>query len=602
LRKEEKMKSTKILAILAAVATLALLLAASGVGAFPQKGPRTQGGAPMLINYQGRLTDPTTGRPKPDDDYSMRFKLYDAETGGNLIWAETQTVPVSGGLFNVLLGSENPLSATHFSGTERWLEVVVDGQTLSPRQRIASVAYSIQAQEAANADTLDGSHASDFAEATHDHWGETWSGSGTGLSLSGGSIGLDATGTTCGVYGLSASTEGYGVYGTAPTTGTIGIATATSGTTYGVYGKAQSFDGYGGYFKNTYGSGGYFEGVVNNGIEVSAGGHGVLVSSAGYHGIYVSSASEDGVHVGSADTNGVHVGSAGEKGVYVYSAGENGVHVSSADMNGVYVWSAGGHGFHVRSATYDGVYVRDAGRYGGYFNGDEGSLMLTGAGDGDDGTIHSDPDVPNSDLVFFSNDNFHIHLDENNDQQSQFRIYNGANTITFQVDANGNLTASGSKAGYVVDIALNADVQPLQLGDVVVIVGSSDPVIGEIPVIEVRKASGAYLTGIAGVVSQRYVPETNDEESRSGFVKLEGDEGVAPGEYLSVVTLGAFKAIKVDASYGSIRPGDLLVSSPTPGYAMKASDRIRAIGAVIGKALGSLESGTGVIPVLVTLQ
>jgi hypothetical protein len=228
--------------------------------------------------------------------------------------------------------------------------------------------------------------------------------------------------------------------------------------------------------------------------------------------------------------------------------------------------------------------------------------MLTGAGDGDDGTIHSDPDVPNSDLVFFSNDNFHIHLDENNDQQSQFRIYNGANTITFQVDANGNLTASGSKAGYVVDIALNADVQPLQLGDVVVIVGSSDPVIGEIPVIEVRKASGAYLTGIAGVVSQRYVPETNDEESRSGFVKLEGDEGVAPGEYLSVVTLGAFKAIKVDASYGSIRPGDLLVSSPTPGYAMKASDRIRAIGAVIGKALGSLESGTGVIPVLVTLQ
>jgi hypothetical protein len=44
------------------------------------------------------------------------------------------------------------------------------------------------------------------------------------------------------------------------------------------------------------------------------------------------------------------------------------------------------------------------------------------------------------------------------------------------------------------------------------------------------------------------------------------------------------------------------VSSSTIGYAMKGTDRERLTGAVIGKALGPLDSGTGLIEVLVTLQ
>jgi hypothetical protein len=56
----------------------------------------------------------------------------------------------------------------------------------------------------------------------------------------------------------------------------------------------------------------------------------------------------------------------------------------------------------------------------------------------------------------------------------------------------------------------------------------------------------------------------------------------------------------VDAGYGSIRPGDLLTTSPTPGRAMRADDP--RPGTVIGKALEGLESGTGVIRVLVMLR
>lgn len=59
---------------------------------------------------------------------------------------------------------------------------------------------------------------------------------------------------------------------------------------------------------------------------------------------------------------------------------------------------------------------------------------------------------------------------------------------------------------------------------------------------------------------------------------------------------------KVDAQYAAIEVGDLLTTSPTPGHAMKAVDSAKAFGAVLGKALDSLDSGQGLLPVLVTLR
>ena len=59
---------------------------------------------------------------------------------------------------------------------------------------------------------------------------------------------------------------------------------------------------------------------------------------------------------------------------------------------------------------------------------------------------------------------------------------------------------------------------------------------------------------------------------------------------------------KVDARHCSIEIGDLLTTSSTKGYAMKAEEPMKAFGAVIGKALGSIKGRIGMIPVLVTLQ
>jgi hypothetical protein len=59
---------------------------------------------------------------------------------------------------------------------------------------------------------------------------------------------------------------------------------------------------------------------------------------------------------------------------------------------------------------------------------------------------------------------------------------------------------------------------------------------------------------------------------------------------------------KVDAEHSPVGVGDLLTTSPTLGHAMKAEDPAKAFGAVIGKAMGNLASGKGLLPILVALQ
>ena len=58
-----------------------------------------------------------------------------------------------------------------------------------------------------------------------------------------------------------------------------------------------------------------------------------------------------------------------------------------------------------------------------------------------------------------------------------------------------------------------------------------------------------------------------------------------------------------DATEIAIETGDLLTTSAIPGYAMKATSRDRAFGAVLGKALQPLAKGRkGLILILVALQ
>jgi len=77
---------------------------------------------------------------------------------------------------------------------------------------------------------------------------------------------------------------------------------------------------------------------------------------------------------------------------------------------------------------------------------------------------------------------------------------------------------------------------------------------------------------------------------------------IAPGQIGHLVVGGICVICKVDADVAPIKAGDLLTTSDTKGHAQKVVDSTKAVGAVLGKALGSLRKGKGTIPVLVALQ
>jgi hypothetical protein len=102
------------------------------------------------INYQGFLRD-SLGQPVTGT-LNMTFRIYDAESGGNQLWSENQTVTVDSGLFNVILGSFNSISPSIFTGADRWVQLEIGGQVLSPRTKITSIAYAYRAYKSDTAD------------------------------------------------------------------------------------------------------------------------------------------------------------------------------------------------------------------------------------------------------------------------------------------------------------------------------------------------------------------------------------------------------------------------------------------------------------------
>ena len=167
----------------------------------------------------------------------------------------------------------------------------------------------------------------------------------------------------------------------------------------------------------------------------------------------------------------------------------------------------------------------------------------------------------------------------------------------------GDLTATGSKAGYVVDVAVNGSHQALRQGDAVTLLGVRAPVLGSIPVLVVGPANGG--DAVIGVVD-RWVDLTPDPKASDGssHVKANGTS-VEPDEYLYVVTLGSFAAASVDASAGSIKAGSRL-SAGANGRLVKAKPiqvsgrSMYPAGEQVGYALGELASGTGTVGIFVS--
>jgi|GEM_PF-3195967 len=121
--------SRRTLSLVAGLAVIALSIPAHGA-------------VPALINYQGRLTR-ASGTPL-DTTVAITFTIYDSN--GRNLWAETHSsVTAVGGTFSVLLGSFNPIQASVFADTSRWLGIRVGTSAeMSPRVRLISVPYSFR--------------------------------------------------------------------------------------------------------------------------------------------------------------------------------------------------------------------------------------------------------------------------------------------------------------------------------------------------------------------------------------------------------------------------------------------------------------------------
>jgi hypothetical protein len=162
---------------------------------------------------------------------------------------------------------------------------------------------------------------------------------------------------------------------------------------------------------------------------------------------------------------------------------------------------------------------------------------------------------------------------------ARMSLYDGKQKETIRLDAD-----TGDIALFNADCAEEFDVSQLEAaepGTVMVLDDDS----------RLRPSDNPYDTRVAGVVS--------------------GAGGYRPAMVLdrkpddanrTPVALVGKVFCKVDADPAPIRIGDLLTTARIRGHAMKAGDRERAFGSVLGKALRPLDSGKGLIPVLVALQ
>ena len=173
----------------------------------------------------------------------------------------------------------------------------------------------------------------------------------------------------------------------------------------------------------------------------------------------------------------------------------------------------------------------------------------------------------------------------------------GDTQVSLAAGGATQVTLTGTGAAFAGNVVVNGNIGA-KYQDVAEWVDSSEPLEAGTVVIIDRKATNRVLASTAsydGSVAGAVSPQP-------GLVL--GEPG--PGRVL-VAQSGRVR-IKADAKFGAIRPGDLLVTSPTKGHAMRskpvkmAGHLVHRPGTVIGKALEALPSGQGEILVLLTLQ
>lgn len=525
------------------------------------------------ITYQGQLKDalgPVNGT------HNLTFTLWDAvgsgspPVGGVQIGAAdvNAATAVTNGLFTVQLNDTGQFGANAFNGEARWVQISVNGTTLSPRQPVTAAPFALYAVNGGAAGL--------------------WAASGSAISNTNtGFVGVNRSVPVTGAeaFGIQAPvTNGYG-----------GMYVRTDGA------SALPFYGYkSGPSGETAWT--YLDGATGD-WRVNVDGDRLAVTGAGQVGIgtmtprqQLSIGANLDLYSGAANT---------PTRPSVRGSNLNNLVLSASDTGATYLNFDGGTG---------GVRVHDG--------TSAGELMRINS----DGTMSMGTTASYGKLTIVTNSDSGLSVSSNDNTSDVASFNTGLNTNYSGDVIHASTGGHSARAGYFAIInststnaalyckttgtgpALWADglarVSVLEItgADVAERFATSDAheVIKPGMVMEIdpdaagklRIARGAYNRRVAGVVSG-----AGDIPTGTILGNMPGSQGAPP------IALSGRVWVNCDAREHAIEAGDLLTTSNLSGHAMKVTDSPRAQGAILGKAMSALKQGEcGQVLVLVTLQ
>jgi hypothetical protein len=532
-------------------------------------------GQGTAFTYQGRLID--NGSPG-NTNYDFTFAVYDAGTGGSLVAGPitNSAVAVSAGLFTTTLD----FGAGVFTGAPLWLEIgVAPGgngtfHTLSPRQALTPAPYAIFAGSGPGGSGV-------------------WSLNGASAYYNAGNVGI----------GTSTPAEKLTIAGV----GSFSTGLRLTGSASGGTGLSLENTGAGGHKFDLFSGG--------SGVSVGTGGFGIFDETAGAYRFAISSSGKVGIGTPTPAAGlDVYGEWDGVNGALTLHGTDPSLRLSGGLVEGSWLIQGSPDGLEfftkqfidpnfsmVMSLTPFGLGLGVTNpaenlTIGGVSTYNTG-LKLTGSSSGGSGMAIECTASGGHKYAFFSAGSGDAV------GAGGFGIYDDtAGAYRFAVKANGfvgigksnpttMLDINGTTTTKVLTITGGADLaEPFQMSDAhldegsVVIIDEDNP--GQL-----KLSTEPYDRRVAGIVSGANGVHPGISLQQTGT--LEGGQNVA---------LSGRVYVLADATYGAIKPGDLLTTSTTPGHAMRVTNHANSQGAILGKAMSSLKQGKGMVLVLVTLQ